>query len=781
MLANLPKQKITKAEKLSTPKDGKKSWGKQCVDAIIESSSFDATNKSKLATYYQAYNGELDSTNYSHILNPYNTTTEKYKRFPAKLRNYNIIKPIIDLMLGEKSKQPFTYQVITTNDDSSNMREMQKKELIKQLYQQKFVNELNALGMDTGMESKDVPEIQEALNVFERSYKDNRAIMGQDALDYLTYNLDLKDELQEGFFDWLISGQVYSYKGVCYDDVEYEIVNPKDFWYYAPDGVKFVEDSDLTCRKFIDTVNGVVDKFREHLTDKDIEKLENPYSPHGIIDNIFTPQKESDLAREVGVYHTTWKSFRKIGFLTYVDELGEINTEIVSEEFKITDPLTQMIEWEWISEIWEGYKLDRDIYIKIQPIEVQRNGVNNISICKQPYNGRVYSNRNADNVSIVQLGIPYQVLYNIFHYKLELSVAKNKDKILLMEINAIPKRHGWDEEKFMYWADANGVAFIDSTAEGKNGERVTFNQFQVLDMTLGQFINQMFELLKLVKEEWEDTLGITRQRKGQTNSSDAVGVTERAVFQSSVITEELFRRYRNFEKAELQGLLDVSKIAWKNGKKGSYLNSDYRQLFLEIDPVYYMESDFDVFVTNSSEDATKLETLRNMAVAFAQNGGRPSTIAEILDAGNFIKIKEKLAEVEKVEQQLAMQQGQAEQAAQQQLEQMRIDDREDQQEHISFENEKDRQLQRELKMMDLSLKSETPVVEDKSVDKEKLSIEREKIRADIEKHNKDISLKEKELNDKKLIESEKRRIDREKIINDLKIAKSRPKPTTKST
>lgn len=779
MLANLPKQKISKSEKLAKPKLNKKAWGEQCIDAIIESSSFDLTEKSVLATYYKAYNGELDNSYYTHILNPYNTTNEKYKRFPAKLRNYNILKPIIDLMLGEKSKQPFSFQVISTNEDSTSLKDIQKKELIKQLFQQQFVNELNSLGFNSGVESQEVPDISEALAVFEKSYKDNRAIMGQSALEYLSYNLDLKDELQEGFFDWLVSGQVYSYKGVSYDDVEYEIVNPADISYYASPNTKFVEDGDWACRKSIMTVNQVIDRFRDHIADEQLDKLENPYSPHGIIDNVFTPAKESDLAREVGVYHCTWKSFRKIGFLTYVDELGEINTEVVSEEFKITDPETQMIEWEWISEVWEGYKLDRDIYIKIQPVEVQRNGVNNISICKLPYNGRVYSNRNADNVSIIQLGIPYQVLYNIFHYKLELSVAKNKDKILLMEMNTIPKRHGWDEEKFMYWADANGVAFIDSTAEGKSGERVTFNQFQVLDMTLGQFINQMFELLKLVKEEWEDTLGITRQRKGQTNSSDAVGVTERAVFQSSVITEELFRRYRNFEKAELQGLLDVSKIAWKNGKKGTYLNSDYRQMFLEIDPAFYMESDFDVFVTNSSEDATKLETLRNIAIQFAQNGSRPSTIAEILDAGNFIKIKDKLVEVEKIEQQLAAQAQQAEQMAQQQLEQMRIEDREDQQLFESIEREKDRNLQRELKGMDLSLKSETPVMEDNSADMEKISIEREKIRADIEKHNKDIATKEKDLRSKEKIESEKRQIEREKMANDLRIAKSRPKPASK--
>jgi hypothetical protein len=330
-----------------------------------------------------------------------------------------------------------------------------------------------------------------------------------------------------------------------------------------------------------------------------------------------------------------------------------------------------------------------------------------------------------------------------------------------MEINAVPKKHGWDEEKFMYWADAAGYAFIDSTAEGKDGNRISgFNQYSVLDATLGVYIGQMFELLKMVKEEWEDTLGITRQRKGQTNSSDAVGVTERAVFQSSVMSEEIFRRFRSFEQRELQGLVDVSKIAWKEGKKGSFINSEYKQVSLNIDPIAYKESELGIFVSNSSEDALKLEALRNSALGFAQNGSMPSTIAEILDAGNFLKIKQKLKEIEDTQQKMAQQSAQAEQANLENIEQMRIEDREDQQAFESIEKEKDRNLQREL----ASMKDKEIIPEDNSVDREKLSVEREKISSSER-------IKEKEINSKEKISSAKNQ-------SDQKIASSRPKPNT---
>ena len=114
----------------------------------------------------------------------------------------------------------------------------------------------------------------------------------------------------------------------------------------------------------------------------------------------------------------------------------------------------------------------------------------------------------------------------------------------------------------MYYADAMGYAFIDSTAEGKRGERVSFNQFQVIGyVSLGQYMAAQFQLLQSVKMEWEELVGISRQRKGQVQASDGIGATERAVFQSSVMTEELFRRFDKFTEREFNGLLDTAKVA----------------------------------------------------------------------------------------------------------------------------------------------------------------------------------------------------------------------------
>ena len=297
-------------------------------------------------------------------------------------------------------------------------------------------------------------------------------------------------------------------------------------------------------------------------------------------------------------------------------------------------------------------------------------------------------------------------------------------------MNTIPKRHGWDEEKFMYYADAMGFAFIDSTAEGKNNERVTFNQYQVLDMSLGQYIAAQFQLLQAIKAEWEENIGVSRQRKGQVKTSDGVGVTERAVFQSSVISEEIFRRFESFLEREYAGLIDTSKIAWRDGKKMTYVTSDLRTALISIDPEEYQEAEYGVFVKNNSREQDKLQQMKSLTMAFAQNGQQPSTIAEILDTNNFSKIKKLMAEVDEKQkemqaqqQQMQQQQAQAAAQAQQQMQQA-------QQAYDADQRERDRILKMELKKMDVASKVTSDADGNgrkDEIDKARLELEREKV------------------------------------------------------
>lgn len=722
----IPKQKIPRSRKTQE-------WAKECIRAFINRSSFSTSTKHTLQTYYEAYNGNIREADYNYVTNPYNSEAWAKKNFPARLRNYNIIKPIVDLLLGEKAKRPLAYQVVVRNADIQSRFDKYRQEKYRQYLEQVFVNEANAQGLDTGQPSEEMPAAEEYMEQVLNSYRDARAIIGQEVLNYLFDWLHLEDKMQQLFFDWLVAGECYTYKDVSMNDVDFDVVSPLDIDYEKGPDVEYIEDADWVVRRQIMSVNQVVDRFYDVLSPKDIDQLEMPTDKardgYGGVQSMFINKPEDDESdRMVEVMHVCWKSFSRVGILKYLDELGQEQEMVVDETYKKDED--EEIKYYWVNEVWEGYQIDNSIFVSAQPHNVQRNEMNNISVCKLPYNGRVYSNRHSDNISVVSMGLAYQVLYNVFHYRLELSIAKNKDKIMLMEMNTIPKRHGWDEEKFMYYADAMGFAFIDSTAEGRSGERVTFNQFQVLDMSLGQYIASQFQLLQAIKAEWEEMIGVSRQRKGQVKTSDGVGVTERAIFQSSVISEELFRKFETFMEREYNGLIDVSKVAWREGKKMTYVTSDLRTALINIDPLEYQEAEYGVFVKNNSREQDKLNQMKQLTMAFAQNGQQPGTIAEILDSNNFSKIKKLLADVDTKQKEMEQVQQQAQQQAIQAQSQAQAQMKQQEQAFDADQNERDRVLKLELKKMDLAGKISSDADGNgrkDEIDKARLEIEREKV------------------------------------------------------
>ena len=132
-------------QKLSIRKKDKK-WREACVEAYIDLSTAGYSERRDwLKSLYDYYNGVIDDADYRYVLKPYGKTRDN---FPSKMRNYPIIKPIIDLLLGEKSKRPLNYTVTVQNADAVTQKEKAKQELIMKNLQQQFVNVLNEQGIE---------------------------------------------------------------------------------------------------------------------------------------------------------------------------------------------------------------------------------------------------------------------------------------------------------------------------------------------------------------------------------------------------------------------------------------------------------------------------------------------------------------------------------------------------------------------------------------------------------------------------------------------------------
>lgn len=286
-------------------------------------------------------------------------------------------------------------------------------------------------------------------------------------------------------------------------------------------------------------------------------------------------------------------------------------------------------------------------------LENQRGSIDNPSKCKLPINGRAYSDINSENISLVAMGIPYQLNYDIYKYRLELSIAKSKDIIGQFDINAIPK--GWDIDKFMYFVDATGIAWVDYNKEGMS---LNPQHQAVMDLSIRTIANYI-NLLESIRFEWEQASGITRQRQGNVDQYAGKGVTQQSIIQSSYITEDYFRKYSDFENRDLQALLDYSKDAWIDGKKTMYVMPDGTREFLDVDPTTHQEAEYGVFVTDSRKDAENLEYIKQLGQSMIQNGTPASIIAEMLETNNFSTLKHKIKAAEDARQQLEQAQKEA--------------------------------------------------------------------------------------------------------------------------
>ena len=739
----IPRQKLSITKK-------NKEWREACVEAYVDlsnSGSAFSKRRTELRDLYDYYNGIIDDADYNYVLKPYGKSR---KNFPSQMRNYPIIKPIIDLLLGEKSKRPLNYTVTVQNSDSVSIKENAKSELIFKNLQQHFMQSVQNQGQEMGVDPEQEIELpKHVADMFESSYVDNRAILGQKSLNYIMQEQEVYDKIQKGWFHYLVSGEVYTHRGVRSSEPFYDILNPIDVDYDLDPDLEFVEDGDWALVRKYSHASTIIDHYYESLTEDQVLELEEPRHSEtgGSYLNAQSPSNDSNSNRSrlLEVVNVYWKSRKRIGFLTYMDpETGVMEEDEVEDGFRLPQQLKEegaSVEWKWVNEVWEGTRIDGRIYIDINPISNQRTSLDNPSKCKLPINGRRYSDTNSKNISLVKLGIPYQLNYNIYKYRLEVAVAKSKDIIAQFDINMIPKK--WDMDKFMYFVDATGIAWVDYN---KEGVKLSPQHQSVLDMSI-KTISQYIELLNSIAIEWEKISGVSRQRQGEIGAYEGKASSQQAILQSSHITEDLFRKFERLEQRDFQALLDYSKEAWLSGKKTMYAMPDGTTDYLDIDSMGHLESNYGIFVSDAGKDQEKLQNIKGLTQAMMQNGTKPAAIAEMLDSDSFSEIKKNLKLADKASEELEA----AQQQAQQEMQQQQMEAEQMKAQAESLDKEKDRQKDIEIALINAESKNNP----------EGTSLALEKMMKDFDIKERELDLKTAEFEEKIRGSMEKESLDRD--------------------
>jgi hypothetical protein len=661
----VPLQRISWSEKVANDH----AWFKQNLDYRLSISNFNLSsapeNRKDLRTNYMVYNNQFPLEWFDHITNPLNATDPKHKKFPAKIRPTSMLRTNIDLLLGEYAKRPFSFQVSNMGEDAYNSRLEALTGKIESNLQEHFLAVAQQQMQAAGHSFQQIPqddqvEMPDSVKErFQASYKDNLAIRGQRWMKRAIREYQIRQKLLKLFKDWLIAGRVFSYKNIVNGNLIYERVPVMELGFdRSPNDSDFIEDSEWCVRRSMRTVSDVVDDYYDELTEKDHQVLEStpywasPAAMYNYLNQQFSGDPNQPTMGKVPVYHVCWKGKKEVKYVTYTDPLTqEVHEDVILDEDTPIDSTMKVTKSEWLNEVYEATLLggvgQGGIYVRMRPVPVQRNEMNNFSACKLPYNGRFFSDTHSEAISVLDMGIPCAILYMIANFALERTIAKNKGKVQFFDINAIPKKNGWNEEKFLYYADALGWAFIDRNQIGVDK---SYNQYATADMSLFGDIEKLIALRDSFKKDWDDVLGITPPRKGESAPNmDGLGVQQNSLFQSSTITDMIFTLFEEFIQSELQGFLDYSKFVNREGTRAFYNSDDFDEELLSIDPNSYCDADLGLFVNFSAQELQTLLQYKNQTQAMIQNGVKQSTILEIQKATSVEELMMKLKQIEEIE------------------------------------------------------------------------------------------------------------------------------------
>ena len=627
-----PRQKLPRSLKT-------KEWGIANIDYIIGLSSTSAgstsSDKRRMQINYNLYNNIIDHDDFNYVTNPYGLDEES----PARLNNYNIVTPKLKLLEGEEIKRPFNIRMVAVNSEAVSEIEERRKELLlnylmSELEKGLIEQGVNVQNPETG-EVMTPAQIEKYMNFSE---SDIREVTANNLANYLVKKENLEYKFNKGFKDALIAAQEIYSIGIESNEPKCEVVNPLDFDFDKSADLDFIQDSQWACHTKYVTSAEVLDAYYDKLTNEEVEKLDNreasgfgfgklaegPSSGPVIPMNYNTASlglagEGNGFIKEVRV---EWKSMRKIGFLKYYDENLEEQETIVDETYVAQKKQGEEITWVWVNEVWQGTKIGDDIYVNIQPKTVQYRSIDNPSICKLGYVGVIYNDRNSTPTSIIDLVKHHQYLYNIIMYRMELEIAKAKGKKMVMDIAQIPRSQGIDMQKWLYYFDTMGIAFINSFEEGKGkfaGQVSQFNQFSNIDMTLSQSVGQYIEVLNKIEDMASELMGVSKQRLGSISSTETVGGVERSVMQSSNITEPLFYLHNEVKKHVVTQLVECAKVAYPEGKKINYLLDDMQRIFIKLDEGF-INADYGLFAANSTREVKALEDLKGVAMQAISSG-----------------------------------------------------------------------------------------------------------------------------------------------------------------
>lgn len=631
-----------------------------------------------MKTNYDLVNNKLNLKDFEYILKPYG---KEVGELPANFTNRDIISPKLKAIQGLELSRAFNYGVVATNDSALETRrefefKMRKENLTKTLIapirakiEQEKLAAMQGRPLSQEEQQKIQQEIEEELKSMTpqqittfmgRTYKANHEIMAEQLVTGVSREIHLNDLFNRGIIHAVTAAIELYYIGEGSNGkTEVKVVNPLRVDFSKSNESLFIEESDWIVVEYVMTKSQVVTMFHDDLTNAEIKKIyRDDYSSFSNMTadvsdlkfmSFFTDDEGTGYNNAlVKVSHCQKRSLRKVGFLTTINDNGFETEEVVDDTYKINYEAGDIkIEWKWIPEIHEVWKIGPDIYARMRPVPDQYT--QDIFDVKLSYCGGVYDNTNSEPVSLVDRLKPYQYLYNIILYRIELLLAKDQGKILLMNIDALPRSAKMDTKKFMYFLKANNIAFYQTSQEGKRYDANAGSIGKEIDMSFAQNVSYYMDLANSIKLAAGESVGITPAMEGQIGKYEGKGNVQQSLAQSSLQLEPMFHMHNRIKANVLQRILEVTKttILRQDTQFINYMTDDLTAMSLKIDVEALGENHHYLYVEDTHKANKIKETIERLTeVAVHSQKINLSAVAKVLQADGIASSEEILRQSE---------------------------------------------------------------------------------------------------------------------------------------
>lgn len=715
---------------------------------------------------------------YPIIPNVINVLTAEFAKRNTKITFRAVDEFSYNEMLDQKRMQ--IEQVLLKNAEQKILAQMLEQGIDQDdpEVQEQMQQQLSAENLKT------LPEIQSFFDKDYRSMAEQWAIH-QFKIDEERFKMD---ELEErAFRDMLIADREFWHFKMNDDDYDVELWNPVLTFYHKSPEARYISQGNWVGKIEMMTIADVIDRYGYMMTQEQLESIEAIYPVRSagyplqgyqndgsyydatkshewntnmpglayrqftsMYDNFiynggdiinwimaenedYAPMGAAFLLRVTTAY---WKSQRKVGHLTKVMESGEVVTDIITEEYTVTDKpvydttlvknktkdnliFGEHVDWIWINQVWGGVKIGPNhpsfwgmnnpgginpMYLGIDqntigPLKFQFKGDSTLYGCKLPVEGAVFNDRNTRSTSMVDLMKPFQIGYNIVNNQISDILVDEIGTVIMLDQNALPKHslgEDWGKNNYAkaYVAMKNFQILPLDTSITNTENALNFQHYQPLNLEQTNRMMSRIQLANYFKQQAFEVIGVTPQRMGQQiGQTDTAKGIEQAVAGSYAQTETYFIQHSDYLMPRVHQMrTDLAQ--YYHSKKPSlrlqYMSSADEKVNFELNGTDLLLRDLNIFCTTKANQRSILEQMKQLAFSNNTAGATIYDLGNIMQTESIGELTNTLKSIEAKANKQRQEQMQHEQQMQEQEMQTRLQEKQLELDAKMQEAEKDR-------------------------------------------------------------------------------------------